>query len=142
MNPAAHNPAHTFANAVAQAHGGKAPTQNLNNSYPSLAPIAKHGGFGLPADRHARLAARRAFVALKRSYLHVMEDVPGQALLRAQICRAEDPDDLWALRAPVFAALDGSSAEARGRRQLLHRGLDSMFSSLQDSAYGPGDSVT
>jgi hypothetical protein len=125
-----------FAHALAQAHGGSLP------------------GSGLPADRHARLAARRAFVALKRSYLHVMEDVPGHALLRAQICRAEGPEDLWSLRAPVFAALAGPNPDHRGRRQLLHRGLDSMFSSLQDSNYsvsgglddgpghGPSDTIS
>jgi hypothetical protein len=142
MNPASYDPAPDFASAMAQAHGGKAPNFGVLPGGPASAALARLTGFGLPADRHARLAARRAFVALKRSYLHVMEDVPGQALLRAQICRAEGPDDLWALRAPVFAALGGSSADARGRRQLLHRGLDSMFSSLQDSTYEPGDSVT
>ena len=82
---------------------------------------------GMPADRQARLAARRAFVALKLSFLYVVDGLPGPTPLRRQVRLAESPDALWALRAPVFAALAGTDPAQTGRRQLLNRSLDSMF---------------
>ena len=82
---------------------------------------------GLPADRQARLAARRAFVALKLSFMYAVDGLPEQANLRRQVRLAESLDALWAMRAPVFAALSGTDAVQTGRRQLLHRSLDSMF---------------
>ena len=62
-------------------------------------------GAALPSDRHARIAARRAFVALKMTFLHALEDTPADEWLRHQIRSAEEPVDLWLLRAPVFACL-------------------------------------
>jgi hypothetical protein len=35
--------------------------------------------------------------------------------------------DLWLLRGPAFAALDGVDLAHRGRRQLLRRGLGTLF---------------
>ena len=91
---------------------------------------------GMPADRQARLAARRAFVALKLSFLYVVDGLPGPSTLRRQVRLAESPNDLWALRAPVFAALAGTDAAQTGRRQLLNRSLDSMFGPTSTSEYG------
>ena len=91
---------------------------------------------GLPGDRHARLAARRAFVALKMTFLHALADAPADEWLRHQIRSAEEPVDLWLLRAPVFAALGGAEPEYRGRRQTLRRGLDMMFPDHADPASG------
>lgn len=82
---------------------------------------------GMPADRQARLAARRAFVSLKLSFLYVVEGLEGQAELKRHVRRAEAPDDLWLLRAPVFAALSGDDTQQRSRRQLLNRSLETMF---------------
>jgi len=51
---------------------------------------------------------------------------------------AEEPVDLWLLRAPVFAALAGGTLEQRQRRQQLRRGLDSVFPDLEPpSAFMP-----
>jgi hypothetical protein len=95
-------------------------------------------GAGLPGDRQARIAARRAFVALKLTFLHALEDTPGTDWLRHQVRSAEEPVDLWLLRAPMFAALAGTDAALRGRRQLLRRGLDSVFPDLEPaSAFTP-----
>ncbi len=91
-------------------------------------------GAGLPGDRGARLAARQAFVSLKLSFLQALEQVPGADWLRVQVRAAEEPVDLWLLRAPVFAALTGVSLEQRGRRQLLRRSLDSMFPDLDEAS--------
>lgn len=89
---------------------------------------------GLPGDRHARIAARRAFVALKLTFLHALQDAPGDEWLRHQIRSAEEPVDLWLLRAPVFAALAGQDCERRSRRQMLRRGLDSVFPDLEPAS--------
>ena len=87
-----------------------------------------HGaGAGLPADRRARLAAGRAFDGLKRTFLHVLQGAGGADGLCRLIERAEEPVDLWLLRAPAFAALSGVDLQQRGRRQMLRRGLDSVF---------------
>jgi hypothetical protein len=86
---------------------------------------------GLPGDRAARIAARKAFVDLKLTFLHTLRDSRGVDWLLAQVRAAEEPEDLWLLRGPVFSALSGSAAELRARRQLLRRGLDSVFPDLQ-----------
>jgi hypothetical protein len=86
-------------------------------------------GIGLPGDRMARMAARRAFVDLKQTYLLALDDVtdPEAGWLRNQVRLAEEPVDLWLLRGPVFATLSGAEPERRRRRQMLRRGLDSVF---------------
>lgn len=88
-------------------------------------------GAGLPGDRCARIAARQAFVALKRSFLEALATVPAAEWLRVQVRAAEEPVDLWLLRAPVFAALGRMDADCRTHRQRLHRSLDSIFPDLE-----------
>jgi len=87
-------------------------------------------GAGLPGDRGARIAARNAFISLKLTFLEALEPVAGAEWLRGQILSAEEPVDLWLLRAPVFALLCGTDTDCRSRRQMLRRGLDSMFPDL------------
>lgn len=95
-------------------------------------------GIGLPADRRANYAAREAFSDLKRTYQHVLQGTTGSDWLRQEVERAEDPMDLWELRASAFAMLDGVDADKRSRRQLLHRGLDRLFpDSASNSAHAP-----
>ncbi len=86
-------------------------------------------GAGLPSDRIARMAARRAFVALKLVFENAVRDVADQhgEWLRQQVRSAEQPTDLWLLRAPVFAALAGAAAEQRARRHALRRGIEVLF---------------
>jgi hypothetical protein len=95
-------------------------------------------GVGLPGDRGARLAARQAFVDLKLTYLQALQEVAGADWLRTLVRSAEEPVDLWLLRAPVFAALEGADPERRSRRQLLRRGLDSVFPDLDEPQSGFG----
>ncbi len=97
-------------------------------------PGAGLGSAGLAEDRHARIAARRAFVALKASFLHALRDSPAADWLHHQVRNAEEPVDLWLLRAPVFAALAGADADYRARRQLLRRGLDTIFPELDGAS--------
>jgi hypothetical protein len=88
-------------------------------------------GAGLPNDRHARLAARRAFVDLKLGFIQALgvldEDDSSVEWLRQQARCAEEPVDLWLLRAPVFAALAGGLPERRHARQALRRNLEMLF---------------
>ena len=93
---------------------------------------------GLPGDRAARIAARRAFVDMKQLFLFAAENVEDRkgAWLRAQVRQAEDPLDLWLLRGPLLAAL--RSGDADGTRHLraeLYRRLDSTF----PETFGLGD---
>lgn len=84
---------------------------------------------GLPAERMARVAARRAFVEMKHIFMRavaMMKDRKGE-WLRHQVRLANEPLDLWLLRGPVLAALRQSDAETRGLRAELYRGLDSLF---------------
>lgn len=91
-------------------------------------------GAGMPGDRGARFAARQAFVSLKLSYLQVLDTMPDAEWLRVQVRAAEEPVDLWLLRAPVFAALGGMDTGLRTRRQMLRRSLDSVFLDLDSPA--------
>ena len=102
--------------------------------YTATEPRHYTPGPGLPGDRVARIAARRAFVALKLTFLHALEDTAGTDWLRHQVRSAEEPVDLWLLRAPMFEVLSGSDASQRSRRQLLRRGLDSVFPDLEPAS--------
>ncbi|GAB4036720.1 MAG: hypothetical protein Fur0014_03620 [Rubrivivax sp.] len=86
-------------------------------------------GVGMPNDRLARIAARRAFVGLKQDFMHavaVLDDERG-LWLRNQVRKAEEPEDLLLLRGHVFASLSGQDATHTERRRLLRRSLDSQF---------------
>lgn len=96
----------------------------------STQPRQYSPGCGMPGDRTARLAARRAFVNLKLDFMTALADVPCAGWLQAQVRLAEEPVDLWLLRAPVFAAIGGADPGYRQRRQQLRRGLDSIFPDL------------
>ena len=101
---------------------------------PAFAPrdyTAAHAG--LPADRIAAIAARRAFVALKLTFVDATAAIDGTQAqwLRQQVRAAEEPVDLWLLRAPLFSALNGSHPERRQLRQRLRRALDAVFDEPQ-----------
>jgi hypothetical protein len=99
-----------------------------------FSPGAGLPGAGMPGDRSARLAARQAFVDLKQTFLHALPQAAELDWLRAQVRAAEEPVDLWLLRAPMFAALTGSAPEQRERRIQLRRGLDSVFPDLEPAS--------
>jgi hypothetical protein len=92
-------------------------------------PTASLPGAGLPGDRLALMAARRAFVNLKNTFTQAVRrlDDPRADWLRQQVRGAEEPVDLWLLRAPLFAALSGPAPEMRSERVRLRRSLDSLF---------------
>jgi len=92
-------------------------------------PGAALPGAGLPGDRLARVAARRAFVELKLTFTEAVDRLEGpwSDWLRLQVRSAEEPVDLWMLRAPLFAALAGPAPETRTQRLRLRRGLEALF---------------
>ena len=95
-------------------------------------------GVGMPDDRLARIAARRAFVNLKQTYLAVVETLPGPRAewLRFQIRHAAEPADLWLLRAAVFEALPRQ--DFGSERDTLQRGIESVFPrSASNSGFAP-----
>lgn len=97
-------------------------------------------GAGLPHDRLALVAARQAFVDLKLSFQQAVAEIDGSegAWLRHQVRSAEQPSDLWLLRAPVFAALAGGGLDWRRRRQGLRRALEALFPDSElPSAFSP-----
>ena len=101
-------------------------------------PRSALSGAGLPEDRQARIAARRAFVNLKQTYLLAIEALPGPRAewLRFQIRHAAEPADLWLLRAAVFEALPRQAY--RSERDTLQRGIESVFpASHSNSGFAP-----
>jgi hypothetical protein len=91
---------------------------------------------GMPQDRLARMAARRAFVDLKQDFMMATAGLPGARgeWLRERVRKAEDPHKLWLLRGSLFSALGGDDPEVRTIRHALKTGLDSLFT---DSDLGP-----
>lgn len=90
---------------------------------------------GLPGDRLAALAARRAFVSLKLTFTDAAAALDGTHAhwLREQVRAAEEPVDLWLLRAPLFSQLAGNAPERRQLRQRLRRAIEAVFAEPQPS---------
>ncbi len=86
-------------------------------------------GAGLPHDRMSRLAARRAFVELKHVFTAAIEPLPGRQgdWLRLQVRAAEEPVDLWLLRAPVMQALSARDEATSRWRAQLRKSLTALF---------------
>lgn len=101
-------------------------------------PTAALPGAGLPGDRLARVAARRAFVELKLTFSEAVRSLthPHADWLRQQVRAAEEPVDLWLLRAPLFAALCGPAPELRSQRVRLRRSLESLFPDSEPPSSG------
>ncbi|MBL8326544.1 MAG: hypothetical protein JNJ89_16445 [Rubrivivax sp.] len=100
---------------------------------PSAPPRDYTAGFGVAQDRAATLAARRAFVALKLTFLDATSALAGAEAqwLCEQVRAAEEPVDLWLLRAPLFSSLAGPDPERRRLRQRVRRALEALFGEPQ-----------
>jgi hypothetical protein len=86
-------------------------------------------GFGLPADRLARMAARRAFVEMKQVFMRAAADIDGSVgeMLQQRVRMANQPVELWRIRAVLLASLPSGHERALVHRIELHRQLDSLF---------------
>jgi len=132
----------TIPERRAPAFANTLPESSLLSELDSVMPSAfdaELAAAGLPAERAARIAARRAFVEMKHIFMRAvatMKDRKGE-WLRSQVRLANEPLDLWLLRGPVLAALRQTDSETRGLRAELYRGLDSLF----PHAHGHGTSA-
>lgn len=84
---------------------------------------------GLPQDRHARIAARRAFVDIKQRFMAAVDlvDGPRGNWLRYQVRQAQEMTDLWLLRGAVFGALEAEGRTTERARSELREALDYSF---------------
>ncbi|NRF68767.1 hypothetical protein HLB44_17380 [Aquincola sp. S2] len=82
-----------------------------------------------PAQRRARIAARRAFVELKQRFMAAVATIDGSRgrWLRHQVRQTEAPLDLWLLRGAVFDALRAGGDGDHRTRHTLRDALDSAF---------------
>ena len=106
--------------------------RNTSNT-PRGTPRDYTAGAGMPADRNAAIAARRSFVALKLTFLDAAAALQGpeSTWLHQQVRSAEEPVDLWLLRAPLFSSLAGADPERRRLRQRVRRALEAVFAEPQ-----------
>jgi hypothetical protein len=93
-------------------------------------PSAALPGAGLPGDRMARLAARKAFVELKLTFIEAVE-APLAGTRRRLAAPAGAPrrgaGRPVAAARPAVRRLSGSEPERRLARLRLRRSLDSLF---------------
>lgn len=106
-------------------------------SGPSIAEIAALMCDDLNPEQLTRLAARRALVGLKQSFMRAADDLQGSDAdwLRRKVRQANDSTELWRLRPTIFALLPDGDLRSELHRSELNRQLDSIFpeSSADDS---------
>ena len=80
-----------------------------------------------------RIEARRAFVEMKRTFMRAAAGLDAYDARTMQLLRklrqAHEPEDLGALRGPVFAALRRDTVNGPALRQELRGVLDRVFRS-------------
>jgi hypothetical protein len=85
--------------------------------------------FGLPDERLARVAARRAFVEMKQAFMRATADIDGPVgeMLQRNVRVATEAMQLWRLRSVVLSSLAAGHERTPIHRLELHRQLDSLF---------------
>jgi hypothetical protein len=85
--------------------------------------------FGMPGERLARVAARRAFVEMKLRFMQAAKDVPGPTgeRLAAKIRSSSQAVELWRLRDELFEALDCGSQRNQLNHQEIRMQLKQVF---------------
>ncbi len=85
--------------------------------------------FGMPEDRMARMAARRAFVEMKTCFMDAVAEIEGGtgALLQRKVRMAGEVIELWRLHRAVLAALPRGTTSAEMHRRELTQQIDSAF---------------
>jgi len=97
---------------------------------PGFLPPWAYASAGQPGERRGRIAARRAFVDLKLSFMRAAAELPGErgAELQHLVRQACEPIELWLLRGCILAALPDEDIERNSQhRQSMQAALDSMF---------------
>ncbi len=106
------------------------------NALPQSAPGAGSAylGYGLPADRQARIAQRRCFVQMKADLMcacAVLAGARGERLRHA-VRQASEAVELWRLRRVILDALPAAHPRSAGHRDGLARQITQLF---PDSAF-------
>jgi hypothetical protein len=85
--------------------------------------------FRFSEEHLARIAARRAFVELKTTFMRAAIDAAGPTgeLLRRRVRDADEALQLWRLRFSLLAALPAQHERTEQHRAELMRQLDSVF---------------
>ncbi|MFM8901673.1 MAG: hypothetical protein ACKOF9_17295 [Burkholderiales bacterium] len=85
--------------------------------------------FGMPGERLARVAARRAFVEMKLRFMQAAKDVPGPRgeRLAGKIRSSTQAVELWRLRDELFDALDCGNQQNQLHQQEIRRQLSHVF---------------
>lgn len=102
---------------------------NHHRAYELVLQSVAAQGHGLPEERYARIAARRAFVEMKQCFMRATADTAGRdrpRLIHA-VRQAREAIELWRLRDDILAALPRGCERAAAHRMELHRQLDSVF---------------
>lgn len=94
---------------------------------------------GMPAERRARIAARRAFVRLKQRAVDAIGAVPGSLgeLLRRKVRQTNDMGDLAELREVILALMPDESVADRTARLELQREFERAFGDSSLAPLGP-----
>lgn len=112
-------------------HGSQHGERQMPDATPLAWTAQRHPlpGFGLPEERLARVAARRAFVDLKTSFMRATADIEGSMgeLLQRKVRHTREAVELWRLRSAVFAALPTHNESSLLHKLELHQQLDSVF---------------
>lgn len=89
--------------------------------------------FGMPNDRLARIAARRAFVELKQVFMQAAADIDGAVgeMLQRKIRSATEAAELWRMRIAILDSLHAEHPNTASHRLALRRTLDNMFPEAQ-----------
>lgn len=103
----------------------------MNHTPRERAEVAATALCGMPAERMARLAARRAFVEIKQCFMLATASMSGPqaAGLREKVRQADEAIELWLLRHQVLDGLPArDTGDTRALRNELARRIDSVFS--------------
>ena len=85
--------------------------------------------YGMQEERLARVAARRAFVEMKMTFMRAAADIPGStgALLQRKVRLSTEVIELWRLRGALFAALPHDQGPFDMHRHELMQQLENIF---------------
>lgn len=96
---------------------------------PGFLPPWAYASAGRPDERRGRVAARRAFVELKLSFLRAAADLQGDIAheLQHRVRQACEPIELWLLRASILTALPGDCDRLEEHRLAMQTALDRIY---------------
>lgn len=95
----------------------------------SAAAVTAYLGYGLPADRQARIAARRRFVEMKADLMCACAVLAGPRgeRLRHAVRQSTEAVELWRLRGAILDALPAAHPRTPGHRDGLLRRIAELF---------------